>query len=118
MEDLLVSDLIDQDLHWWRSDYIMTLFQREDAELICRIPLSRSYVADSIVWIHNKNGRFIVKSAYKVAREMLRGSNWAECSSGCAGKRYGLPYGNFISLIRSRCSDGEHVIIFCQHGRT
>ena len=115
MEDLVVLDLIDQYLHWWRSGYIMTLFQREDVEAICRIPLSRRYVADSIVWIHNKKGRFIVKSAYKVAREILRGPNWAECSSGCAGKRDGLPYGSFISQIRSRCLNGEHVIIFCQH---
>ncbi|KAL4610617.1 hypothetical protein ACB092_08G063900 [Castanea dentata] len=86
MKDLLVSNLIDQDLHWWRSDYIMTLFQREDAEAICKIPLSKRYVVDSIVSIHNKNGRFIVKSAYKVAKEILRGPNWAECSSDCAGK--------------------------------
>ena len=75
MEDLLVSDLIDQDLHWWRSDYIINLFQREDAEAICKIPLSRRYVVDSIVWVHNKSGRFTVKSGYKVAEEILRETN-------------------------------------------
>lgn len=36
--DLLVSDLIDTELHGWRSELILDLFQREDAEAICRIP--------------------------------------------------------------------------------
>ena len=37
--DLLVSDLIDAELHGWRSELILDLFQREDAdEAICRIP--------------------------------------------------------------------------------
>ena len=64
----------------------MTLFEKEDVEAICRIPLSRRYVSDSLVWLHNKKGLFIVKSAYKVAREIMRGVDVVVCSRGCAGK--------------------------------
>ena len=68
VEDLAVLDLIDLELHAWRRDMIMGMFLREDAEAICRIPLSRRFVLDSIIWLHNKNGKFSVKSAYKLAR--------------------------------------------------
>ena len=69
IRDALVSELINQELHLWRSDFIMEMFEKEDAEAICRILLSRRYVEDSIVWLPNKKGLFTVKSAYKVTRE-------------------------------------------------
>ena len=45
------------------------------------------YVADSLVWLPNKKMLFTVKSAYKMARELMRGVDLAECSKGYAGKR-------------------------------
>ena len=63
------------------------MFDKEDAEAICRIPLSRRYVDDSIVWLSTKKGLFTVKSAYKVARELMRRENMAKSFDGCAGKR-------------------------------
>ena len=63
------------------------MFQREDVEAMCRVPLSRRNMPDSILWPHNKNGMFTVKSAYTVARKTLRGGAWAENSNRCAGKR-------------------------------
>ena len=86
VEDLAVSDLINLELHAWRRDMIMGMFLREDAKAICRIPLSRRSVLDSIIWIHNKNGKFAVKSAYKLARRTQLHGDRAETSSGCAGK--------------------------------
>lgn len=65
----------------------MEMFDKEDAEAICRISLSRRYVDDSTVWLPTKKGLFIVKSTYKVARELMRRENMAESSNGCAGKR-------------------------------
>ena len=50
----------------------MEMFEKEDAKAICRIPLSRRYVEDSIVWLPNKKGLFTIKSAYKVTRELMR----------------------------------------------
>ena len=65
----------------------MTLFEKEDAKAICRIPLSRRYVADSLVWLPNKKMLFTVRSAYKMARELMKGVDLAECSKGYVGKR-------------------------------
>ena len=45
----------------------MTLFHREDAAAITKIPLSRKAILNSIIWMHNKHGKFSVKSTYKVA---------------------------------------------------
>ena len=49
---------------------------------ICKIPLSRRKVGDSIFWVHTRNGGYFVKSGYHVAREVLKHEGWAECSSG------------------------------------
>ena len=70
-----MAELIDQELHSWRSKFIMNMFEQEDAEAICRIQLSRRDVEDTIIWLHHKKGLFTVKSAYKVVREVLQGGN-------------------------------------------
>lgn len=88
-EALLVVDLIDLDLHWWRRELIMSMFHIEDAEVICRISLSHRHVPNTIFWMYNKNGRFLVKLAYKVAVQIQRGEEWTENSSGYVGKHVG-----------------------------
>ena len=65
-----VADLINPDLHIWRTEEIMAKFHREEAEAICQIPLSRRNVNDTIIWLHNSKGEFSVKSAYHVARNL------------------------------------------------
>ena len=75
-------DLIELGINCWKQDLIMTTFHSEDAEAICRIPLSRRRVVDSIIWLRNRNGRYFVKSGYYVARQVLRSENWAKCSRG------------------------------------
>ena len=67
VDEMAVSELINLEVHVWRSDVIMSLFHRKDTDAITKIPLSRRVVLDSISWLHNKNGKFTVKSAYKVA---------------------------------------------------
>ncbi|KAK9998406.1 hypothetical protein SO802_018009 [Lithocarpus litseifolius] len=83
---MAVSELIDLELHVWRGDMIMTLFHREDAAAITKILLSRRAVADSMIWLHNKNGKFSIKFAYKVARRMRGEGSRAESLGGCVGK--------------------------------
>ena len=85
-EMVVFSELIDLELHVWRGDMIMTLFHRDDAAAITKIPLSRRAVSDSIIWLHNKNGMFSFKSTYKVARRMRSEGSRAESSGGCVGK--------------------------------
>ncbi|KAL4614834.1 hypothetical protein ACB092_07G081300 [Castanea dentata] len=60
-EGLLVANLIDPDLHWWRRELIMSIFHTEDAEAI-------------------------LKLAYKVAVLIQRGDEWTEKLGGCVGK--------------------------------
>ena len=57
----------------------MATFNREDVEAICKIPLSHKHVADAVVWLHNKEGAYTVRSGYHVARKVLR--EWAESST-------------------------------------
>ena len=71
-EDWIVSDLIDSELHEWRRDVIMGKFNREDAEAICKIPLSHRWVSNVMVWLHNRKGIYSVKFGYHVARKVLR----------------------------------------------
>ena len=87
VREVVVAELIDQELHVWRSEFIMNIFEKEDAEAICKIQLSQRYVEDLIIWLHHKKGLFTVKSAYKVTKEVMRGGNVAESSRGCVGKR-------------------------------
>ena len=86
-EEVWVSSLINQDLHVWRRDVIMARFTREEGEAICDIPLSRRQVLDSVFWKHSKDAIFPVKSAYKVARALLKKDDWAEPSSGSGVSR-------------------------------
>ena len=64
----------------------MTLFHRKDAAAITKIPLSKRAISNSIIWMHNKHGKFSVKSTYKVAQRMRGVGSWAESSGGCVGK--------------------------------
>ena len=47
-EDLMVADIIDPDTRWWDRGFIMQSFNREDAEAILRVPLSRRHIPDSL----------------------------------------------------------------------
>lgn len=71
-EEWWVAELIDLDLNWWNRDFIMSRFQREDLEAICRTPLSHRHVSDSIIWLYNKDGLYSVKSRYQVATQMTK----------------------------------------------
>ena len=87
VREVVVAKLIDQELRAWRSKLIMDMFEKEDAEAIYRIQLSRRYVEDLVIWLHHKKGLFTIKSTYKVVKEVLRGRNVAESSRGCVRKR-------------------------------
>ena len=75
----------------------MANFYSEEGEAICNIPLSRRQVPNSIYWMHSKDGNFTVKSAYKVAKTLLKKEDWAEPSSGCGVKRV------WVTICRLQC---------------
>lgn len=80
--EMMVSEHIDADLYGWRRDVIMEKFCREEADAICKIPLSRRYIADSVVWMHTKSGRYTIRSGYHVARKFLRNDDGIGSSRG------------------------------------
>ena len=81
------GELINPELNVWRYEDIRTIFHKDEADAICQIPLSRRYVADTIVWLHNPRGEFTVKSAYHVARRILNRESRVGTSRGCAAKQ-------------------------------
>ncbi|KAH9656896.1 putative reverse transcriptase/RNA-dependent DNA polymerase [Citrus sinensis] len=64
--DTRVAELIKED-NQWNEDMICQHFLREDAEIILRIPIPSTPMADQILWHYDKKGIYTVKSGYQVA---------------------------------------------------
>lgn len=64
-----VCNLVDEDSKEWKGDLVKHCFLSQDTEAILSIPLSANGVGDRVIWAENKNGRFSVKSAYRLALE-------------------------------------------------
>ena len=89
-EDAKVSVLIDETIRWWNVPMVEAIFNLEEANAICRLPICSSTQLDKLVWGAAKNGQFSVKSAYHVAMEMGRryeGSCSSEGSSRSLWRR-------------------------------
>ena len=65
-------------------------------EAIIQIPLSRKLVSDAIIWLHNKNGTYLVKSRYHIARLVLKEDDGLMESSGLKGN--GLLWGKTMEM--------------------
>lgn len=63
-----VSDLIDWETHDWDRGFLAANFHREDVDAIARVPLSRRYVSEALMWLPNKKGKYSVKSGYNLRR--------------------------------------------------
>jgi hypothetical protein len=75
-----VCELIDLVHHGWNLPLIRSVFWKEEADLICSIPLSRySNPEKKIVWHANTSGEFTVTSAYYLKKER-KGSTHTEGS--------------------------------------
>ena len=70
-----VLNLIDWRIHWWDHELIESNFHWTNAEAILRNPLSKIHVYDSVLWLHNKNRVYLVKSGYHIARLISREEN-------------------------------------------
>ena len=65
-----VNDLIDEDSKEWKRALVCQSFLPQDIDAILSIPLSVTEVRDRVIWAENKNGRFMVRSAYRLAQEV------------------------------------------------
>ena len=77
----MVSSLIDKDTKWWKVDVVNFLFLPFEASTVLSIPLSYNLPEDSLIWIGNKSGTFIVKSVYHIASSIVKPSDEGECLS-------------------------------------
>ena len=66
--DLTVDALIDLVSRTWNSQAIWALVDPQDAKIIESIPLSKTQMVDRDEWYFTKNGRYTVKSGYKLER--------------------------------------------------
>jgi hypothetical protein len=78
-EDAKVSALIDEKTRWWNIPMVEAIFNMEEANIICGLPICPSTQLDKLVWGAAKNRQFNVRSAYHVAMEM--GQRYARSSS-------------------------------------
>ncbi|XP_075645487.1 uncharacterized protein LOC142616545 [Castanea sativa] len=83
--EMLVSEFIHTKLNGWRCDTILEKFCEEEATAICKIPLSRRKIVDSVVWMHTKHGKYSVKSGYHLARKVIRNDDEVGSSVGVGG---------------------------------
>lgn len=67
-----VSSLLDIERRGWDVERVRNTFISHEAEVILSIPISVGLLADSLLWAGTPNGKFTVKSAYKVAQKVLK----------------------------------------------
>jgi hypothetical protein len=65
----------------WKTQVIQSIFKKDEAELICNIPLSKNSQPNKLVWRATSSGIFTVKSAYYLEKERIRREN-GECFGG------------------------------------
>ena len=73
-----VCDLIDGTRKEWKEDLIHQCFLPQDVEAILSIPLSAYGGRDRMIWAATKNGKFTVRSAYKLAQAIQSDGNTPE----------------------------------------
>ena len=67
-----VSCLLDRETGSWNADKVRSSFLPHEVEVILGISISPHLLNESLIWALTYNGRFSVKSAYKVAQKWLK----------------------------------------------
>lgn len=66
---MMVSQLIDQELHSWRSNLVQEVFDADSSKAILAIHIPVRPKADKLIWVHNPKGNFSVKSTFCIETE-------------------------------------------------
>lgn len=83
---LRVCDLITADREWNNYREMLNAgFWERDVEAILRIPLTHGEVQDIQIWHYEMNGKYRVRSGYRLARMIKTLSSGMEGSSSTAG---------------------------------
>jgi hypothetical protein len=67
--DAKVAELFDPAGVGWNVQLVRSIFNKEEATLICNIPLSRYNQKDKLIWRATKSGLFTVRSAYFIEND-------------------------------------------------
>ena len=86
--DLRVSELIDTTNICWNSELLDQVFLPFKADAIKSIPLSSQLPADKLIWAKSSNSLFNIKSAYKVALELIAVSSSRSSSNDSHLRRF------------------------------
>ena len=62
----MVSQLINQNSHEWKSELVHEIFEAKSAQAILSIHLPAGVRPDKLIWVLDPKGRFSVRSAYRV----------------------------------------------------
>lgn len=84
-----VSSLLDTERRGWDVERVRNTFLPYEAEVILSIPISAGFPADSILWAGTPNGKFTVKSAYKIAQKVLK-ENLRRAEEGASSNNLGM----------------------------
>ncbi|XP_075649813.1 putative mitochondrial protein AtMg00310 [Castanea sativa] len=68
---ILVSHLIDPNLHCWKHNLVKELFNPPSAQAILSIPIPSRPLPDKFIWTPDPKGNFSVKSTYHTSRSHL-----------------------------------------------
>ncbi|KAK6118987.1 hypothetical protein DH2020_047273 [Rehmannia glutinosa] len=79
--DLRVCDLMMRDEWSWDEEKILHMFPHSIAEQILRIPLRNQWSNDQYAWHYTPNGRYTVKSGYKIALSITSKTDLPSSSS-------------------------------------
>ena len=84
-EGMKVVELMDLISRWWDRDLILRSFNREEDEVILRIPLSHRYTSDTLFWLAKKSREYSVRTGYHTTCRLAKEQDWVECSKGVMG---------------------------------
>ncbi|KAK8681591.1 hypothetical protein V6N13_053993 [Hibiscus sabdariffa] len=86
---LYVSDLIDISSRSWKLDVLNALFDEDQGNRICSIPLSKLGMSDKLTWHCDGSGLYSVKSGYRLLRDDVFATNGRNSSNhACTLKRF------------------------------
>lgn len=101
LQNQVVNGLMKMGIKEWDTDVITDLFNERDQALILGIPLSSRQEDDIRYWHKEGNGRYSVKSAFRLIQE-LKGAWVSNANSG-----FWRSLWNLKSLLKSRTFCGE-----------
>lgn len=59
----MLSDLLDLETNWWKTDLMQVVFNEDKGKEICVIVVCPQTRCDKLVWAGAKNGDFTIRSA-------------------------------------------------------